>query len=247
MKTVTTLAAASIAFGVVAADTAVECQFIVGQGEAPAGTKAYAAGVRLTPDGTNFCGGVLITPTHVLTTAHCTSLQEARFVSVGSHFNSGSEDGEQIEVHHAENHTHYNSSTGSYDFALLTLVKPSNVTPIILPKTDDSDIVQGMQANAMSWDDKTNQFQDVIMELWGNKECEAAFSVDNSSVCAASKGSCIDGMGGALVKDNGQGDVDDVLIGLVNRESSCDASGTPTVFSRVSTAIEWIKSVTGIH
>ncbi|EEY69820.1 uncharacterized protein PITG_06326 [Phytophthora infestans T30-4] len=95
-----------------------------------------------------------------------------------------------------------------------------------------------------------DQFQDIVMELWDIRECVAPFSMDNSSVCAASKGLCIGGMGGALVKEIGQGDVDDVLIGIVNQEANCDDKGKPTVLSRVSTAVEWIKSecsVTGIH
>ncbi|KAL3672919.1 Glc7p regulatory subunit [Phytophthora oleae] len=251
MKTISTLAAATIALGAVTSSP-VERQLIVGGGEVPVGTKVYTTGVRFTPDGTNFCGGVLVTPTLVLTTATCTSIQEARFVSVGSHYINGSTDGEQIEVHHAENHTFYNSSTDSYDFALLTLLNASSIAPVKLPQADGSDIAPDVWANVMGWGDKSfsingtrsNELQSVELEV---KDCAAFYTVDNSSVCAggvAGKDSCNGDEGGPLVKENGQGDADDVLIGLVSWGSSCGTKGTPAVYSRVSAALEWIKNVT---
>ncbi|KAG7386952.1 hypothetical protein PHYPSEUDO_014936 [Phytophthora pseudosyringae] len=250
MKTISTLTAASIALGVVAADP-VKRQLVVGGGEVPIGTKTYTTGVRFTPDGTNFCGGVLVTPTHVLTTADCTSIQEARFVSVGSHYINGTTDGEQIEVHHAENHTLYNSSSASYDFALLTLVNASSVNPISLPQANDSSIVPGEWAEVMGWGDtsypngtRSNELQGVSVEV---KDCATFFTVDNSSVCAggaAGKDSCVGDTGGPLIKENGQGDADDILIGLMSWGSCCGTKATPAVYSRVSAAIEWIRKVT---
>eukprot|EP00644_Phytophthora_capsici_P015315 jgi/Phyca11/113701/e_gw1.24.412.1 len=250
MKTISALAVASITLGAVSGSS-VECQFVASGGAVPIGTKAYTTGVRLTPDGANFCSGVLITPTLVLTTATCTNIQETRFVSVGSHFNNGSADGEQIEVHHAQNHTFYNSSTASYNFALLTLLNASSITPVKLPQADDSDIAPGVWANVLGWGDKSNdngassnELQSVELEV---KDCAGFYTVDNSSVCAggvAGKDSCNGDEGGPLIKENGQGDADDVLIGLVGLGSSCGTMGTPAVFSRVSTALEWIKNVT---
>ncbi|KAK1940601.1 Trypsin 5G1 [Phytophthora citrophthora] len=250
MKTISALTVATIALGAVSGSP-VERQLVAGGNEVPVGTKAYTTGVRFTPDGANFCGGILVTPNLVLTTATCTSIQEARFVSVGSHFSNGSMDGEQIEVHHAENHTFYNSSTASYDFALLTLLNASSIAPVKLPQSDDSDIAPGVWANVMGWGEKSfgngtrsNELQSVELEV---KDCAAFYTVDNSSVCAggvAGKDSCNGDEGGPLVKENGKGDADDVLIGLVGWGSSCGTKGTPAVYSRVSAALEWIKNVT---
>ncbi|KAI9980442.1 hypothetical protein PInf_026302 [Phytophthora infestans] len=55
---------------------------------------------------------------------------------------------------------------------------------------------------------------------------------------------CVADTGGPLIKENGLGDLDDILIGLVNWGYGCGDAGSPTVYSRVSTATEWINSVT---
>ncbi|KAG2809313.1 hypothetical protein PC116_g19401 [Phytophthora cactorum] len=115
----------------------------------------------------------------------------------------------------------------SYDFALLTLEKPSKFTPIHLPKTDDSDIIAGMWTKVMmGWGDtsfpngtRSNELQSVGLEIWNNKDCLPGFYVDNSSVCAGGAGgrdSCVGDTAGSLIKEKGQGDAGDILVGLVS-------------------------------
>ncbi|KAH7472679.1 Glucanase inhibitor protein 1 [Phytophthora ramorum] len=257
MKVISTLAAASIALGVVAANADAEHaerRLILGGGEVPIGTKAYAVGVRTTADGDTFCGGALISPTHVLTTAACTGSQEIGFAAVGTFYINGTKDGEHIKVVSAQNHTDYNASSGSYDFGVLTLEKASKFPPIKLPAADDSDILPGMWTKVMGWGDtsypngtRSNELHSVGLEVWDNEECSRLFTVDNSSVCAggaAGKDSCIGDTGGPLVKEKGQGDADDILIGLVSWGSGCGDQGIPAVYSRVSSAIEWLNTVT---
>ncbi|KAG7383751.1 hypothetical protein PHYPSEUDO_003366 [Phytophthora pseudosyringae] len=254
MKVLSSLAAASIAIGAVASAEHVERQLILGGGETPIGTKAYATGIRSTVDGNMYCAGALITPTHVLTTAMCTGYQQPNFVAVGSHYINGTKDGEQIKVVSAQNHTLYNSTGGYYDFGVLTLEKPSKFIPIKLPKADDSDIVAGMWTKVMGWGDtsypngtRSNELMSVGLEVWNNEDCAPMFVVDNSSVCAggaAGRDSCIGDSGAPLVKEKGQGDADDILIGLSSWGSGCGDAGVPSVYSRVSAALEWINSVT---
>ncbi|KAF1790391.1 Peptidase S1, PA clan [Phytophthora cactorum] len=230
MKVVSTIAAASLALGAVTGEH-VERQLILGGGEVPIGTKAYTTGIRSTVDGNTYCGGALITSTHVLTTGSCTGFQQPNFVAVGTHYINGTKDGEQLKVVSAQNHTLYNASSASYDFAVLTLEKPSKFSPIKLPKADDSDIIAGMWTKVMGWGDtsfpngtRSNELQSVGLEVWNNDDCAPLFVVDNSS-------------------EKGQGDADDILIGLVSWGSGCGDQGIPAVYSRVSAGIEWISSV----
>jgi secreted trypsin-like serine protease len=255
MKTFSTLAAASIVLGAIAASAEhVERELILGGGEVPIGTKAYTTGIRSTIDGDAYCSGALITPTHVLTTASCTSFGQPNFVAVGTHYINGTKDGEQIKVVSAQNHTLNNASDASYDFGVLTLEKPSTITPIKLPAADDSDILPGMWSKVLGWGDtsypngtRSNELQGVGLEVWDNEECAPIFVVGNSSVCAggaAGKDACVGDEGAPLVKEKGRGDLDDILIGLSSWGSGCGGQGVPGVYSRVSAAIEWINSVT---
>ncbi|KAF1789850.1 Peptidase S1, PA clan [Phytophthora cactorum] len=234
MKVIATIAAASMVLGAANADHTSR-QLILGGG-------SFRAARRHTP------------PASVLPPTATPTAVEPKFVSVGTHYLNGTQDGEQIKVVSAQNHTSLNFSSSTYDFALLTLEKPSKFTPVKLPNADDSDIKPGMWSKAMGWGvtsypngSLSYELQGISLEVWANDECSRVYNIDDTSVCAGGlpgKDACVADTGGPLIKEKGQGDLDDILVGLVNWGYGCGDAGSPTVYSRVSTAIEWINSVT---
>ncbi|EGZ06489.1 hypothetical protein PHYSODRAFT_341747 [Phytophthora sojae] len=50
------------------------------------------------------------------------------------------------------------------------------------------------------------------------------------------------GVGGPFIKENGRGDADDVLVGLLSGGSGCGVNGSPAIYSRVSSAVPWINT-----
>ncbi|KAL4166602.1 GLC7-interacting protein 2 [Phytophthora ramorum] len=254
MKVISAIAAVSLAVTSVAANVdTTERVLILGGSAIPSGKKTYTAGIRSTVDGDSYCGGSLVSPTHVLTTTMCVTHEVPNYVSVGTHYINGTQDGEQLKVVSVQNHTSHNQSSGAYDFALLTLEKPSKFTPVKLPKADDSDIIPGMWSQVMGWGatsfpNGTNSYelQGVGVEVWSNDDCAKVYVIDDTAVCAggvAGKDSCVADTGGPLIKEVKEGDLDDILIGLVNWGYGCGDEGSPTVYSRVSYAVEWINSI----
>nr|CAJ90742.1 glucanase inhibitor protein [Phytophthora cinnamomi] len=203
------------------------------------------------------CGGALISPTHVLTTASCTAYEEGssipHWAAVGTHYINGAKDGERIKIVSTKNHTLYNSSSFSYNFAVLTLENPSKFAPVKLPKADGSDIFPRGGRRLCRWGDTSypngkpsDELQSVDLRVWGDNACENKFLVDKSSLCAggdAGKDSCIGDTGDPLIKENGRGDADDIVIGLSGWGAGCGDKGIPAVYSRVSAGIEWINSI----
>ncbi|GMF14139.1 unnamed protein product [Phytophthora lilii] len=179
--------------------------------------------------------------------------EDAGFVAVGTHYINGTKDGEQIKVVSAQNHTLYDTTTGAYDVAVLTLEKASKFKPVRLPAADGSDITPNMWATVMGWGDTSypnGTTSDILLSvqlpLWENVDCVPLFNIDETMVCAggvADKDSCIGDTGGPLIKEKGKGDADDILIGLVSWGSGCGQQSVPAVYSLVSAAMEWIESV----
>ncbi|OWY97178.1 Glucanase inhibitor protein [Phytophthora megakarya] len=252
MKGVSALICASMAIGAIAGSADhVSRSLVLGGEVVPKNTKTYMTGIRSTVDGNSFCGGSLISPTHVLTTTVCIGTKEPNWVSIGTHYLNGTQDGERIKVIEAKNHTAFNSTSGSYDVALLTLEKPSKFKPVKLPAANDSDIIPGMWSKLVGWGftsvngHKSYELLGVGLKVWDNADCAQIYPLDNSMICAGGevgKDSCDGDTGGPLIKERGPGDADDIVIGLVSWGSECGA-GYPTVFSRVSSALEWINSV----
>ncbi|EGZ06439.1 serine protease trypsin-like protein [Phytophthora sojae] len=255
MKVTATIAAASMAIAAASADAdTTSRQLILGGSIIPSGQKTYSVGIRSTAGGDTYCGGALISPTHVLTTTMCTKHAKPDFVAVGTHYVNGTKDGEQLKVIQAQNHTDFNKTgNGEYDFALLTLEKPSKFAPVKLPKADDSDIKPGMWSKAMGWGwtsfpngSPSNEMQGVNLQVWSNEDCSQVYVINPTNVCAggvAGKDACVADTGGPLIKENGAGDKDDVLIGLVNWGYGCGDEGAPTVYSRVSSALKWVNPI----
>jgi secreted trypsin-like serine protease len=252
MKVVSTLVSASLLVGSVAA--------MLGGQKVPQGAKTYVTGLRTTvdpksQDDFSFCGGALISPTHVLTTASCTTTANAKYVSVGAHYVNGGEDGDEIKVVSVQNHPHFNPETLANDFAVLKLAKPSKYKPVKLPAPGGSDIKTGMWANAMGWGLTSappngmgsEELLSLSQQVWSNENCRKALkstTIDMSQVCAGGvkgKSPCQGDTGGPFVKENAKGDGDDVVIGLVSGGNGCGVQGSPAIYSRVSSALPWIN------
>ncbi|EQC33795.1 hypothetical protein SDRG_08478 [Saprolegnia diclina VS20] len=228
---------------------------VIGGNEAEVGKHLYVTGLRQTEIKKNECGGSLISPTAVLTTAQCAYGDWAQYVSVGSHFLNGTSDGERIKVKTIVSHPKFNMETMVYDYAILELENPSKVLPIEVSFEDDAANAPGVTGVARGWgttslmSPQSNVLKEVGLKIWSNKDCQAAFTklndpsipaVATSMVCAGGvKGedTCQGDMGGPLtVTKNGK----DVLVGLTSWGVVCGEAGIPSVYARLSQAKDFI-------
>jgi trypsin len=174
MKISAALLAAAAVIGVTNATAAGNIKpLIVGGTIVPAGTKTYQVSLRDTADGFRFCGGSLITPTHVLTAGHWAG---AEWVSVGTHFFIGTADGERNAVKMETVHPQFNRSTLTHDYSILELVSPSIFPPVKLLNADSEAFV-GSFATATGWGTTTrdgepsNELLRVDVPIVATPEC----------------------------------------------------------------------------
>ncbi|KAF4143486.1 Trypsin [Phytophthora infestans] len=266
MKFVSACVAAFAALTVASsADTstdAVERRLILGGTIVPKGRKTYFAGMRKTAEGKNFCGGTLISPIHVLTASHCVTY-DIRWVSIGSHFNNGTDDGEQIRVLAVMNHPNFTEELKfSNDFAILELEVPSSIKPAKLAKADDSDFKDGATVTTVGTGRTSegatamagHELQRVDSTIITNEQCAeyGKITVDDSMLCVGgqiSMGYCDGDTGGPAFIEYSDNDADDVVVGVVSWRNWRDGKvcgrgkSLPMVYSRVSHARSWIDPI----
>ncbi|KAL7691131.1 putative serine protease, trypsin domain, peptidase S1, PA clan [Plasmopara halstedii] len=208
---------------------------IIGGDIIPMGSKQYVVGIRSSPN----------SPIHVLTSSICTKVQGPlgpNYASVGSHYLNQTGDGEQITIVKTQNHTMLNTTSSEfpYDFGNLILETPSKIPPANLPFVDDSQIKRGMLTKVMGWG-TTAEFIEETADLVECMDLFAKHGVDDADSCAGGqpgKGFEVGDFGAPLVLENGLGDSDDVLIGVVGHFGLGGQAGVPTASSRVSVAME---------
>ncbi|EGZ06459.1 hypothetical protein PHYSODRAFT_341722 [Phytophthora sojae] len=190
----------------------------------PSGSKTYAAGLRSSAAGNNFCTAALISPTHLLA------------------------DGEQIKVVAILQHPKSSSANFSSDVAILKLERPSKFKPVALATADDSDVKDGEWAAKMGWDTAgegtmANELSRANVQLMSNANCAKETTIDDTMLCSrgvANETSCTGDYGGPVVVERPSGDV---VVGVVSWGNDCGQPGYPSIYSSVSSARAWIESV----
>merc|ERR1712218_453937 len=200
-----------------------------------------------------WCGGTLISSTHVLTAAHCTQSDASSIrVILGEH-NIADSDFNRVDVAEIINHPNYNPQTTDNDYAILRLANPvtftNEVSPACLP-ADLSNTFAGVLATVTGWGtlssggSQPTVLQEVDVTVTTNTECNNAYgSITANMVCAADSGkdSCQGDSGGPMIApENGR----QALIGVVSWGRGCAFEGFPGVYARVTEKMDWILANT---
>ncbi|KAG5871729.1 hypothetical protein JTB14_008727 [Gonioctena quinquepunctata] len=203
-----------------------------------------------------FCGGVLITDTHILTASHCTqglSAAEIR-VRLGEYDFGKTDETRSRDYVVAEIIEHERFVLASYenDIAILRLAKPTSfnsfIWPICLPDSgrdyvNETVIVAGWGQLYFSGPLSEVLLQ-VSVPVWPHEKCVSSFvqRITDDNICAAGyeggKDSCLGDSGGPLIYqlENGRW----TTIGIVSWGIGCGNRNSPGIYTKVSNYLPWI-------
>ncbi|EST30544.1 hypothetical protein M877_09500 [Streptomyces niveus NCIMB 11891] len=211
-----------------------------------------------------FCGGVVVAPTKVLTAAHCMGrdvlgvkpedVSDLRVIAGREQLRG--KGGKEIRVGSVRIDPAYEPITHVSDLAVLTLAQALPARYAVRPADPGSEaLAPGTSANVYGWGDTTGEgkyasaLRSAPVTVLADSECERAYPGGSGGRYAASTMLCAgDPRGG---HDACQGDSGGPLvargrlIGLVSWGSGCGRAGSPGVYTRITSAVGEVAAATG--
>ncbi|MGB0652889.1 MAG: S1 family peptidase [Thermoplasmatota archaeon] len=215
------------------------------------------------PESGQYCGGSLVTPTIVVTAAHCIDailgiyiidtifgpwLSGDIYVMLGS--NTLNNDAETIQVSAAHVHPDYNGN--GYDIAVLELETASTQgTPIDwATPADAAAYAPGVMATVTGWGatsqggSGSDQLLEVDVPIMSDAQCETYQSInDPVEICAGyeegGRDSCQGDSGGPMVVPAPGGGF--LLAGVVSWGNGCAQPDAPGVYAEVGALADFIE------
>ncbi|CAF2738619.1 unnamed protein product [Rotaria sp. Silwood2] len=221
-----------------------------------AGSQSWPWAVSLGFKGEHFCGGSILSPSFIITAAHCFNevidLKNITILAGSLHLKATSNDSAQIRsIARIYKHPNYNSLTYENDLTLIRLSSPlnmrhGNIKSICLPSGTVPQPSDNINMTAVSWGTRSTSIvrpsstlQQVTLKSIEStfSECENLISDSKLQFCA-----------GVLTgdKDTCKGDSGGPLMAFVNNlwylygitslggGLECASSGNPAVYTRVS-------------
>ncbi|MGW2490394.1 serine protease [Streptomyces sp. NPDC001606] len=211
-----------------------------------------------------FCGGVPIAPTTVLTAAHCLAddvlgepPHRARDLKViAGRTDLLSSEGQEIAVQNVQVNPGYDAEASSGDFALLTLAEPLPQSAVVaMAGAGDPAYTPGTEALVSGWGDTTgtgayaSHLHAARVRVLADDLCARAYPGGpqgtyraGTMLCAGEPAggpdACQGDSGGPLVAGGR-------LIGLVSWGSGCGQPGSPGVYTRVSEVARALEPASG--
>lgn len=260
--TIIFLAVAALAFGASPSALRPRVSFsngrIVGGQDASVGEFPYQVSLQLVilVISSHSCGGSIISPTTILTAAHCiTEVPNIGYYkAVAGDHNLNVEEGTEqgIRVDKSIVHPDYQGGVAPNDVAVMLLRSPltfnARVGPIALPTPGA--IPQG-QAVLSGWGSVSTSLlptlpavlQTALVPIVPMEECKAAVGSEaplaSTNVCTGpltgGLSACSGDSGGPLAQNG-------TVIGIVSwGYIPCGSVNAPSVFTRVSAFVDWIK------
>ncbi|MGW5634201.1 trypsin-like serine protease [Streptomyces sp. NPDC003832] len=204
-----------------------------------------------------FCGGAVVSPTKILTAAHC--VQGYNWKAYGAIVTGATQLPTGSDLHGGTataplrqwNHPSYSARTIDNDIAVITLANPVKATPIrMTTSTDTASYAAGTSAKVYGWGRTSSTTQDIsqtlktaTLPIQSDATCSGAYGADFAKghmVCAGKPASgsdsgttsaCNGDSGGPLVVNNR-------IVGVVSwGVQDCVAKGAYSVFAKVSTYV----------
>ncbi|EGX59647.1 serine protease [Streptomyces zinciresistens K42] len=219
-------------------------------------TRAYPFMMQITDASQNqFCGGTLVSPTKVVTAAHCMAGESASAVRVvGGRTLLGGSGGTVGRVAGIWVHPGYRTATAGDDVAVLTLSAPMPYTPAPYVGAGQTGVyAAGTTARILGWGTTSEgggssaRLRTATVPTVADADCARSYGSDfvrSDMVCAGYPSGAVDtcqgDSGGPLL-------VGGVLAGITSWGEGCAQPGRPGVYTRLTTFSDEVTAQVAIR